>query len=144
MPGVKKDRHIEVACAIIEKDGLVLAAQRSEAMSMPLKWEFPGGKIHAGETAGECLVRELLEELNVRIEIKYALAPVTWAYESFSVTLHPFVCAITGGDMVLHEHRAAKWLSPGELSSLDWAEADFPVISEYLSRLGGDDGYEGI
>jgi len=140
MLGVKKDRHIEVACAIIEKDGLVLATQRSEVMSMPLKWEFPGGKLNAGESSRECLVRELLEELGVRVEIRYPLAPVTWAYESFSVTLHPFVCAITGGRLVLHEHRAARWLAPAELSSLDWAEADFPIIAEYITRSGGDDG----
>lgn len=137
---VKKGRHVEVACALVEKEGLVLATQRSEAMSMPLKWEFPGGKIHEGESARECLIRELLEELGVIVEIKYPLTPVDWDYAAFSVTLHPFVCVITGGEMVLREHRAAKWLAPGELSALDWAEADFPIIAEYISRQGGGDG----
>lgn len=103
-------------------------------MSMPLKWEFPGGKIKNGESPEECLVRELLEELAVTVAVKYQLEPVTWDYGNFSVTLHPFVCEIAGGDIILHEHKAIKWLEPAELSSLDWAEADFPVISEYLLR----------
>lgn len=125
-------KHIRVACALIELNGLVLAAQRSEAMSMPLKWEFPGGKIHEGESPEACLIRELLEELNVTVKVKYALEPVAWDYADFSVTLHPFVCEIAEGDIVLHEHKAIKWLAPEKLPSLDWAEADFPVISEYL------------
>ncbi|CAG1066391.1 ADP-ribose pyrophosphatase [uncultured bacterium] len=140
MPGkIKTKPHIEVACAIIERGGLVLAAQRSESMSMPLKWEFPGGKIHVGESSEECLVRELLEELDVLVTVKYPLKPVTWEYAGFSVTLHPFVCAIKKGAIVIHEHKAVKWLTPAELPTLDWAEADFPVISEYLSLKSGGD-----
>ena len=61
--------HIEVSCAIIEAEGLVLVAQRSESMSMPLKWEFPGGKVHAGESPEECLHRELKEELSITVEV---------------------------------------------------------------------------
>lgn len=129
-------RHINVACAVIERGPLVLAAQRSEMMSMPLKWEFPGGKIHANESCEECLVRELMEELNVQVAIKSTLTPVTCDYEDFTVTLYPFVCEITEGDMVLHEHRAIKWLLPTELLSLEWPEADIPVIEEYLARAG--------
>lgn len=124
--------HISVACAIIERDGLVLAARRSETMSMPLKWEFPGGKIKDSESPEACLVRELLEELAVTVVVRYPLAPVTWDYDSFSVTLHPFVCKIAEGNIILHEHKEVKWLASAELPSLDWAEADLPVISEYL------------
>ena len=128
--------HINVACAVIERGPLVLAAQRSGKMSMPLKWEFPGGKIHGNESSEECLVRELMEELNVRVAIKSSLTPVTCDYKDFIVTLHPFVCEITAGDIVLHEHRAIKWLLPTELFSLEWPEADIPVIEEYLARSG--------
>ena len=129
-------RHINVACAVIERGPHVLAAQRSEKMSMPLKWEFPGGKIHDNESSEDCLVRELMEELNVRVSIKSALTKVTCDYADFTVTLHPFVCSITSGDIVLHEHRAIKWLLPMELSSLEWPEADIPVIEEYLAMSG--------
>lgn len=130
--------HIKVTCAIIERDGLVLAAQRSETMSMPLKWEFPGGKMHDGESAEGCLVRELLEELNVSVTIRCPLSPVTYDYTDFSVTLYPFVCTIAEGNIIIHEHKAVEWLLPEELPSLDWAAADVPVVSEYLGRLDRD------
>ena len=127
-------KHIEVACAIIEQDGKVLCTQRSRAMSMPLKWEFPGGKIHDKESPEECLRRELVEELGVSINVCQALQPHTHQYETFSVTLHPFVCSIGSGDIILHEHSAMLWLHADELHTLDWAEADLPVIGAYIVR----------
>lgn len=127
-------RHLHVACAIIEADGLVLAAQRSASMSLPLKWEFPGGKLEAEETAQACLHRELIEELGIRICIDRPLAPHTHAYPGFTVTLHPFVCTLMSGEIVLHEHAAVTWLPPEELPTLDWAAADLPVIAAYLGE----------
>jgi 8-oxo-dGTP diphosphatase len=126
-------RHIHVACAIIERDGLVLAARRSSRMSLPLKWEFPGGKIDPGESATACLQRELIEEMNLRISVGRPLAPVTHQYPDFTVTLYPFVCAISSGEITLHEHEAIAWLAPGQLHTLDWAEADGPVLEAYLA-----------
>jgi 8-oxo-dGTP diphosphatase len=84
-------KHIHVACAIIERDGLVLAAQRNVAMSLPLKWEFPGGKIDYGESSEECLRRELVEEMGIRICVGKNLPTNTHHYLTFSVTLHPFI-----------------------------------------------------
>ena len=69
--------HVHVACAIIERDGLVLVAQRSRSMRMPLKWEFPGGKIEPGEGPEACLHRELLEELGIRVTVKRAMPTQT-------------------------------------------------------------------
>ena len=89
--------HIHVTCAIIERDGLVLAARRSAVMSMPLKWEFPGGKINPGETLQECLCRELLEETGVCVIILEALSSHTHHYQDFTVTLYPFVSPSTAG-----------------------------------------------
>lgn len=128
-------KHIKVTCAVIEKEGKVLAAQRSKSMSLPLKWEFPGGKIHTGESPGECLKRELTEELGIEAEICYPLPPVTHNYQTFSVLLHPFVCSNVSGEIVLHEHTALAWLNPGELYALNWAEADVPVIQLYPQFL---------
>jgi 8-oxo-dGTP diphosphatase len=125
-------RHLHVACAIIEQDGTVLTAQRSATMSLPLKWEFPGGKIEAGETAEECLIRELREELGVSVFIGSALSPATHNYRDFIVTLYPFICSLTGGTVTMHEHHALKWVEPQQMPELDWAAADLPVISEYL------------
>ena len=125
-------RHLHVACAIIEQNGTVLTAQRSAAMSLPLKWEFPGGKIEAGETAEECLIRELREELGVSVFIGSALSPATHSYPDFTVTLYPFTCRLTGGAVSMYEHHALKWVEPQQMSDLDWAAADLPVIREYL------------
>ncbi len=127
-------KNIHVTCAIIEQNGRVLAAQRSSRMAMPLKWEFPGGKIDPGETAEECLVREVREELGIEIEVGEALTHVTHTYPEFRVTLYPFICKIRSGDIVLHEHAALAWLMPNELSNLDWAEADMPVLEEYRGK----------
>ena len=131
-PGQHRPPAIEVACAIIEKDGLVLAAQRSATMSLPLKWEFPGGKLDPHETAAECLAREIAEELGVAVAIGERLPPATWHYPGFSITLNPFVCTLAGGDLHLAEHAAVCWLTPEELPNLDWAAADLPVLEEYL------------
>ena len=126
-------RHLHVACALIERDGLLLAAQRSAAMNLPLKWEFPGGKIEDGESPEECLRRELQEELEVTVVIGRALFPSTHRYENFTVTLYPFVCQLETTEIVLREHEEIRWLAPGDLFTLDWAEADLPILKDYLS-----------
>ncbi len=126
-------RHLHVACAIIENSGKVLAAQRSATMTLPLKWEFPGGKIEAGESPEECLIRELEEELGVSVLVDSALRPTTYCYPDFTVTLHPFTCQLTGGIITPHEHHALKWIEPERMPELDWAAADLPVIREYMA-----------
>lgn len=125
-------RHFHVACAIIEEEGKVLAAQRSATMSLPLKWEFPGGKIETGESPEECLMRELMEELGVSVLVGTALSPATHGYPDFAVTLYPFTCRLAGGVITMHEHHDLKWIEPPRMRELDWAAADLPVISEYL------------
>ena len=127
-------KHIHVTCAIIKQDGLILAAQRSASMSLPLKWEFPGGKIDKGESPEECLQRELVEELGIQVRVGKRLPATTHRYPTFSVTLHPFVCSIDSGEIVLHEHAAITWLPPEKLHTLDWADADVPVIESYLAE----------
>lgn len=124
--------HIHVSCAVIERDGRILAAQRSESMSMPLKWEFPGGKVRDHETPEGCLVREVLEEMELHVTVRSSLPTTTHHYPSFTITLYPFVCSIQSGEIWLHEHSAYAWLPPEDLGSLDWAAADLNVISNYL------------
>jgi 8-oxo-dGTP diphosphatase len=124
---------IRVTCGIIVKDGKVLAAQRSETMKLPLKWEFPGGKIQEGETEENCLKREIKEELNILIRIQYKLHPVQHNYGDFQIELIPFLAEYAGGTLKLHEHRQAEWLTNDELLSLDWAPADIPILYEFNS-----------
>lgn len=134
-PGCDR-KHIHVTCAIIEYEGRVLATQRSATMSMPHKWEFPGGKIEPGETAEECLCRELQEEIGIKACIGRSLPASTHQYPTFTITLHPFVCTIEEREIILHEHAALTWLQPSELPSLDWAEADVAVVAAYISESG--------
>jgi len=127
-------KHIHVTCAIIERDGLVLAAQRSAGMSMPRKWEFPGGKIRPDEKPEECLCREIDEELGIQIVTTRPLKPATHDYSTFTITLYPFICSIISGKMKLNEHAAITWLPPEKLATLDWAEADLPVLAAYCRK----------
>lgn len=125
---------IEVTCAIIEGQNKVLVTQRSEKMALPLKWEFPGGKIEKGETAEACLTREILEELHINIKITKPLNTNTHQYsETKTIKLIPFICELIGGEIKLTEHANFLWLSKSELGTLDWAEADVPILNEYLN-----------
>ncbi len=128
------EKHIQVTCAIIEQDGFVLAAQRSATMSLPLKWEFPGGKIISGETPEECLHREIDEELGIKITICKYLPLATHNYPAITVSLHPFICTIKNGEIKLNEHAKVIWLPPRKLFELDWAEADLPVLANYCQQ----------
>jgi 8-oxo-dGTP diphosphatase len=128
-------KHIDVTCAIIEKNGLVLATQRSAEMSMPEKWEFPGGKIESGESKQECLKRELIEELGISVHLLRELNSSIYDYPQFSITLYPFVCTIEPGEITLHEHASLVWLKPTELHTLDWAEADIAVLNCYIADI---------
>ena len=119
---------IQVTCAIIVNSiGKVLVTQRSINMPLPLKWEFPGGKIEAGETAEECLIREIREELNIEIQITGSLPPNDHQYPDKLIRLIPFICRQKGGEIILKEHASYKWLDAKDLLDLDWAEADVGV-----------------
>ncbi len=130
-------KHLRVSCAIIERAGLILVARRGAAMSLPLKWEFPGGKIRPGETPEECLVREIKEELETDITITSSLPPATHEYPEFAVTLFPFIgTLLPGQEPKCSEHAALAWLPPAELPALDWAAADLPVLVSYCRSKG--------
>lgn len=129
---------IQVSCAIIVNSiGQVLVTQRSKKMPLPLKWEFPGGKIEENETAEDCLIREIREELNIEIEITGNLSPNDHQYPNKLIRLIPFICRQTGGEIILKEHANYKWLDIKDLLDLDWAEADLPVVEQYLNKQNG-------
>lgn len=112
----------------------MLCAQRSEVMKLPLKWEFPGGKLETGETLENCLIREIKEELGVEISIKMNLSPNIHTYDnSKEICLYPFICTIQSGTIFLKEHKQVTWLKLDELKQLNWAEADIPILNHYIS-----------
>ncbi len=123
---------IEVVCGVIMDGDKVLCVQRSESMSLPFKWEFPGGKIEKNETPEQCLYREIKEELNIEIKIERSLTSSYYQYEKFEINLIPFLCSMISGEIHLAEHKEYKWLDPKDLLGLDWAAADIPIVEEII------------
>jgi 8-oxo-dGTP diphosphatase len=119
---------------VMIENGKILCAQRGPAKSLPLKWEFPGGKIEAGESPQEALRREIKEEMECEIEVGEQVEHSVYEYDFGIVHLTTFICQVVQGGPVLTEHVAIKWLSPEDLTLLDWAPADVPSI-EKLSKL---------
>lgn len=128
---------LAVVCALIERDGQVLMAQRPAHKHLGGKWEFPGGKIEPGESPEAALHRELDEELGCSVAIMRRLQPHTHAYATVTVCLMPFVARLlpTSGDIQAHEHAALRWVPACELAGLDLPEADRPIITEYLAGI---------
>ncbi len=125
-----ENKTIAVVCAIIIYNGKILAVQRGPTMSLPLKWEFPGGKIEKNETEEACIKREIKEELNIEILLLKKLSTSFYKYPNISIELIPFVAQYLSGDLVLKEHQNFQLLRISELNNLDWAEADLPIVKE--------------
>ncbi len=125
---------INVTCAIILNDRKeVFVAQRSSTMHLPLKWEFPGGKVEDGESLRDCLIREIKEEFDMTIGIISQLPANKHEYTDKTIKLIPFLCSWIAGDISPKEHAGYKWLEPKNLLDLDWAEADIPIVKNYLA-----------
>lgn len=125
--------RIEVVAAVIERDGLILCAQRDdEGGELARKWEFPGGKLEPGETRQRALERELDEELGVRIDTGAYLMSVEHRYAEFSIVMHAYMATIAEGQILLCEHLAVRWLRREELRTLDWAPADMPIVERLM------------
>lgn len=125
-------RKIKVLCGIVENDGLVLITQRSETMSQPLLWEFPGGKLEPGETEQECLAREIREELQISVSPQQRLEPAHYSYPDKLVELIPYTCTYNSGTISLLEHLKYEWVKPNELIAYTWCPADVPIVKAYL------------
>lgn len=120
-------KHIEVVAAIIRDDsGRIFTTQRGYGEWKDW-WEFPGGKIEAGETPQQALKREIREELDAEIEVGELLRTIDYDYPAFHLTMHCFFCRL-GGEVTLLEHEAAKWLFTSELNSVKWLPADEEII----------------
>jgi|UniRef100_UPI00404A9DA5 mutator protein MutT len=125
-------KPIPVVCALIERDGRVLVAQRPAHKHLPFKWEFPGGKVEPGESAETAIVREIREELGCDFHITRALPRFTHAYAE-TIEMIPFVGRLKPDSPApqAHEHLALQWLPAEEIAGLDLAAADHPVLAIY-------------
>jgi len=125
------------ACALIDADGRVLIAERPAGRSMAGLWEFPGGKVEAGETPEATLIRELKEELG--IEVKEAcLAPLTFAshsYDDFHLLMPLYVCRRWEGTVAPQENQRLAWVRPNKLRDYPMPPADLPLIPHLASLL---------
>ena len=127
---------IEVVCGIIVgESGKVLVCRRDFSRHLGGKWEFPGGKVHKGESGTDALFRELREELGIEIVVGDQLKSVVdWADGDISIRLSGFWCEVMDGEPAALEHEEIRWCELSELPSLDWAEADLPLVEELLGR----------
>ncbi|MDD6614900.1 MAG: (deoxy)nucleoside triphosphate pyrophosphohydrolase [Lachnospiraceae bacterium] len=127
-------KTIRVVAGIIKaanKEGksMIFATQRGYG-DLKGGWEFPGGKIEAGETPQEALVREIMEELETEIRVGELLDTIEYDYPSFHLSMDCFWAEIISGNLVLKEHEAAKWLTKNELDSVEWLPADVTLIDK--------------
>ena len=120
-----------VACALVDADGRVLLAQRPEGKALAGLWEFPGGKIHPGESPEQALIREVKEELDIDVRAS-CLAPLTFAshaYEAFHLLMPLYVCRRWEGQMQPREGQAIAWVKPNRLGDYPMPPADKPLVA---------------
>ncbi|MEI2299404.1 8-oxo-dGTP diphosphatase MutT [Ensifer sp. MJa1] len=125
------------ACALVDSDGRILLAQRPQGKSLAGLWEFPGGKVEAGETPEETLIRELDEELGIRTKVA-CLAPLTFAshsYDDFHLLMPLYVCRRYEGVATGREGQAIKWVRPKALRDYPMPPADEPLIPFLMDLL---------
>lgn len=127
-------KHIEVVAGIIKDGDKIFATQRGYG-EFKDGWEFPGGKMEPGETPQQALARELKEELAIDVNVGDFLCTVDYDYPTFHLTMHCFYCSVTGGELTLLEHEAAKWLKTTEFHSVNWLPADVEVVAALERNL---------
>ena len=127
-------KQIEVVAAIIRKDDKIFATQRGYGEWKDW-WEFPGGKMEAGEIPEEALRREIWEELETRIVVENLVETVEWDYPQFHLSMHCYLCHVESGHLELKEHEAAKWLNKDELETVNWLPADLKVIEKVRCEI---------
>jgi 8-oxo-dGTP diphosphatase len=125
-------RKIRVVGAMIEQDGRYLITQRPPTASLPLLWEFPGGRVEAGETDQAALARELDEEMGIAVEVGGRVIHVEHAYEGYDIDFCVYRCKLVRGPIQhlrVHDHR---WVRPDELDRYEFPAADEKTIARLL------------
>lgn len=127
-------KTINVVAAVIMKEDKVFATQRGYG-EFKDGWEFPGGKVEAGESPEEALRREIREELEVEVNVGDLIDTIEYDYPAFHLSMKCYACTIAGGSPHLLEHEAARWLSADQLDSVAWLPADITLIPKIAGLL---------
>lgn len=120
-------KTIEVVAAIIKKEDKIFITRRASGDFVDM-WEFPGGKIEKLESREEALIREIKEELELDIDVLEFLITIDYDYSNFHLTMHCFICEISGGKLNLNAHNDSKWITLDELDEPEWVPADILVV----------------
>lgn len=128
-------KKLLVVAALLEKDKLILVARRRQGKSMGGLWEFPGGKIESGETPEQALERELREELNLETRTGAHFETVFHSYPDFDIELIAYWSTWVSGQIQLKDHDEARFVARVELTQLEMAPADVPLIKKLASEL---------
>jgi len=131
-------RRLDVVIAIIFRESKILIAKRRKGDTFADHWEFPGGKQEPGESAVDCLHRELREELDICVDHLEPLGAITHAYSDFEVCLHPFICQLTSGQPRPLACQQLAWVAPEELSQHQFPAANAQLIEEIIQRSASD------
>lgn len=120
---------VNVVAAIIIRDNKILSLKRNHG-SFKNKWEFPGGKVEAGEKKTDALHREIMEELVIQIKIIEHFDHIEYEYHDFHLSMDCYICVIDKGELTLKEHKNARWLGYDKLDSVEWLPADLSIIGK--------------
>ncbi|SHK84374.1 8-oxo-dGTP diphosphatase [Selenomonas ruminantium] len=127
-------KTINVVAAVIKKGNKILATQRGYG-EFKDGWEFPGGKIEAGETPAEAIVREIKEELDAKIKVEDNLGLIEYDYPNFHLHMECFLCSLVSADLTLLEHEDMKWLTAETMDNVDWLPADVEMAKKVQEIL---------
>ena len=126
-------KKIKVICGLIFNSQNQLLITRRGSGDFKGKWEFPGGKLEENETEEDCLKREILEELNIKIDIDYFLMNNFHTYPTFSIELISYVSTINSGEITLSDHDRYEWVDIDKLKGFDFLDGDLPIIEQIIT-----------
>lgn len=132
---VRMSSVIRVVGAVFCAENRVLACRKAPGKSLAGSWEFPGGKIEAGETPKQALAREIAEELSLTAHVGEKVTTTTYEYDFATIELTTYFCSIIEGTPRLTDHDEARWVTADEATQLQWAPADIPAVEKIVSVL---------